>query len=99
MSSFMYMFFLCFFLMCYIFFFLMIRRPPRSTRTDTLFPYTTLFRSLETLERDPGGNRFDATFQHPRPLCRRSEEHRLELHPLRASSYAAFSWKKKQHTN
>src|SRR3546814_14782416 len=26
-------------------FFLMIRRPPRSTRTDTLFPYTTLFRS------------------------------------------------------
>src|SRR3546814_2776334 len=29
-----------------LFFFLMIRRPPRSTRTDTLFPYTTLFRSL-----------------------------------------------------
>src|SRR3546814_14597589 len=32
-----------------LFFFLMIRRPPRSTRTDTLFPYTTLFRSLEGL--------------------------------------------------
>src|SRR3546814_2455038 len=33
--------------MCFMsfFFFLMIRRPPRSTRTDTLFPYTTLFRS------------------------------------------------------
>src|SRR3546814_16838167 len=30
----------------FIVFFLMIRRPPRSTRTDTLFPYTTLFRSL-----------------------------------------------------
>src|SRR3546814_19429727 len=30
---------------CVLFFFLMIRRPPRSTRTDTLFPYTTLFRS------------------------------------------------------
>src|SRR3546814_16619293 len=29
----------------FVFFFLMIRRPPRSTRTDTLFPYTTLFRS------------------------------------------------------
>src|SRR3546814_9778561 len=28
-------------------FFLMIRRPPRSTRTDTLFPYTTLFRGLD----------------------------------------------------
>src|SRR3546814_20157253 len=44
-----------------LFFFLMIRRPPRSTRTDTLFPYTTLFRSdgsevksveLETLLRE-----------------------------------------------
>src|SRR3546814_5180859 len=32
--------------MFYSFFFLMIRRPPRSTRTDTLCPYTTLFRSL-----------------------------------------------------
>src|SRR3546814_11570970 len=31
--------------MVYSFFFLIIRRPPRSTRTDTLFPYTTLFRS------------------------------------------------------
>src|SRR3546814_1001699 len=33
--------------MCTTIFFLIIRRPPRSTRTDTLFPYTTLFRSLE----------------------------------------------------
>src|SRR3546814_12040027 len=32
-----------------LFFFLMIRRPPRSTRTDTLFPYTTLFRSVGVL--------------------------------------------------
>src|SRR3546814_20606169 len=32
-------------LLFFLFFFLMIRRPPRSTRTDTLFPYTTLFRS------------------------------------------------------
>src|SRR3546814_12697427 len=31
----------------------MIRRPPRSTRTDTLFPYTTLFRSLGCLDDDP----------------------------------------------
>src|SRR3546814_17836587 len=35
-----------FYLGCMVFFFLMIRRPPRSTRTDTLFPYTTLFRSI-----------------------------------------------------
>src|SRR3546814_749517 len=34
------------------FVFLMIRRPPRSTRTDTLFPYTTLFRSPETMLAD-----------------------------------------------
>src|SRR3546814_13373086 len=35
------------------FFFLMIRRPPRSTRTDTLFPYTTLFRSAKAgIDRD-----------------------------------------------
>src|SRR3546814_19612723 len=33
------------FILLFSFFFLMIRRPPRSTRTDTLFPYTTLFRS------------------------------------------------------
>src|SRR3546814_7685663 len=38
---------------CFVFF-LMIRRPPRSTRTDTLFPYTTLFRS-DAQERDRRG--------------------------------------------
>src|SRR3546814_13832420 len=36
-------------------FFLMIRRPPRSTRTDTLFPYTTLFRSLRGSSRGHHG--------------------------------------------
>src|SRR3546814_19867142 len=36
-----------------IFFFLMIRRPPRPTRTDTLFPYTTLFRSHCSTEQWP----------------------------------------------
>src|SRR3546814_18568391 len=55
-----------FHILCFFVFFLMIRRPPRSTRTDTLFPYTTLFRStpLEILEasiarieaRDPAVN-------------------------------------------
>src|SRR3546814_15387483 len=39
------------------FFFLMIRRPPRSTRTDTLFPYTTLFRSNLILFGPPGGGK------------------------------------------
>src|SRR3546814_20363699 len=42
-------------LLCLIFFFfLMIRRPPRSTRTDTLFPYTTLFRSPRGHADQPG---------------------------------------------
>src|SRR3546814_20693051 len=35
----------------------MIRRPPRSTRTDTLFPYTTLFRSGRNLQMDNGASR------------------------------------------
>src|SRR3546814_4008974 len=38
-------------------FFLMIRRPPRSTRTDTLFPYTTLFRSIADRDRHAVENR------------------------------------------
>src|SRR3546814_20637727 len=45
-----------YYLMCrariILFFFLMIRRPPRSTRTDTLFPYTTFFRSLRNFRRN-----------------------------------------------
>src|SRR3546814_7291409 len=41
------------------FFFLMIRRPPRSTRTDTLFPYTTLFRSIRARIKGVGAARGD----------------------------------------
>src|SRR3546814_12624408 len=43
-SFYLFLVFMLFF--SFFFFFLMIRRPPRSTRTDTLFPYTTLFRSM-----------------------------------------------------
>src|SRR3546814_54122 len=38
------------YIIIFFFFFLMIRRPPRSTRTDTLFPYTTLFRSIKVAD-------------------------------------------------
>src|SRR3546814_8388955 len=38
--------------MSFVFFFLMLRQPPRSTRTDTLFPYTTLFRSFAFVPAD-----------------------------------------------
>src|SRR3546814_4139400 len=44
----------CHYLIYCLFFFLMIRLPPRSTRTDTLFPYTTPFRSLRLDAREPG---------------------------------------------
>src|SRR3546814_4691178 len=44
---------------CVCFFFLMIRRPPRSTRTDTLFPYTTLFRSPPAHSRRRVGGKID----------------------------------------
>src|SRR3546814_10859582 len=53
------------------FFFLMIRRPPRSTRTDTLFPYTTLFRSLGRGATHSGNNdgsdRTDLPFRTAKP--------------------------------
>src|SRR3546814_9422433 len=82
------------------FFFLMIRRPPRSTRTDTLFPYTTLFRSwgrvacarcTSTTARPPNPWR-----PRRRPPCRRSEEHTSELQSLMRISYAVFCLKKKK---
>src|SRR3546814_2078402 len=78
-------------------FFLMIRRPPRSTRTDTLFPYTTLFRSLarhRSRARDQGlrGRPISSRFRAPW----RSEEHTSELQSLMRNSYAAFCLKKKE---
>src|SRR3546814_8253809 len=71
----------------------MIRRPPRSTRTDTLFPYTTLFRSSAADAAGPAdiGVGFPATRCPPD----RSEEHTSELQSLMRISYAVFCLKKK----
>src|SRR3546814_3275826 len=78
------------------FFFLMIRRPPRSTRTDTLFPYTTLFRSKlvnGALGLDPSlRNRMKTPTKR---ASGRSEEHTSELQSLMRISYAVFCLKKK----
>src|SRR3546814_3951071 len=76
-------------------FFLMIRRPPRSTRTDTLFPYTTLFRSRISHVRP---HRPPARCGRPRRQRspRRSEEHTSELQSLMRTSYAVFCLKKKK---
>src|SRR3546814_4499394 len=84
----------------------MIRRPPRSTRTDTLFPDTTLFRSA------PATTIIVATEPHiihqmqkaapqkefigaPGADGNRSEEHTSELQSLMRISYAVFCLKKK----
>src|SRR3546814_10826856 len=79
----------------------MIRRPPRSTRTDTLFPYTTLFRSLRLAigrkaDADPVRAPYiDQCFEHFAHETR-SEEHTSELQSLMRISYAVFCLKKKK---
>src|SRR3546814_13956552 len=55
----------------FYFFFLMIRRPPRSTRTDTLFPYTTLFRSALVFTHPVGTARCAADLPCPAGGLRR----------------------------
>src|SRR3546814_2110019 len=90
----------------------MIRRPPRSTRTDTLFPYTTLFRSKHRKNaseqtrllqwwKDEIGDRAlvsitPATIAEIRDRLR-SEEHTSELQSLMRISYAVFCLKKKKN--
>src|SRR3546814_7882939 len=87
----------------------MLRRPPSSTRTDTLFPYTTLFRSLYLRNRASGvaeqakGVQRIAFGAVVRIAWRRSfdrgwlrsEEHTSELQSLMRISYAVFCLKKK----
>src|SRR3546814_8825885 len=59
-------------------FFLMIRRPPRSTRTDTLFPYTTLFRSYRGQHQGYGPCPSCRRTRSPRPDPSRSDQDRRE---------------------
>src|SRR3546814_10477678 len=73
----------------------MIRRPPRSTRTDTLFPYTTLFRSDLLHIIDAECHVFLLVRPHPGGEGERSEEHTSELQSLMRISYAVFCLKKK----
>src|SRR3546814_1425223 len=99
-------------IVCGWFFVLMIRRPPRSTRTDTLFPYTTLFRSsVEQFDRRTGSSTQGleerstisqserVSGRHDRQAQIRSEEHTSELQSLMRISYAVFCLKKKKHKN
>src|SRR3546814_3552742 len=86
----------------------MIRRPPRSTRTDTLFPYTTLFRSLQwkkmqfgvkdfTLKFEFERSNFKVKFRNRERRKTRSEEHTSELQSLMRISYAVFCLKTKKN--
>src|SRR3546814_4069426 len=80
----------------------MIRRPPRSTRTDTLFPYTTLFRSvahsvLGRLIEESNISWHGNSYTRPvvcgissNTIYLRSEEHTSELQSLMRISYAVF---------
>src|SRR3546814_21175475 len=91
-------------------FFLMIRRPPRSTRTDTLFPYTTLFRSIEIVMLNDNADTSLETMRQAAAAGTavairlkdyaagkgRSEEHTSELQSLMRISYAVFCLKKKK---
>src|SRR3546814_6130835 len=90
----------------------MIRRPPRSTRTDTLFPYTTLFRSRrgehqaiallngDRIGAQALGQPLGLPFTRSVQSCEeRSEEHTSELQSLMRISYAVFCLKKKKKKN
>src|SRR3546814_7257943 len=88
----------------------MIRRPPRSTRTDTLFPYTTLFRSVEGghhvrsgrasgAHDQPGAGGRDLRRLQPGIGDRDRKSTRSELQSLMRISYAVFCLKKKTVIN
>src|SRR3546814_10755753 len=84
----------------------MIRRPPRSTRTDTLFPYTTLFRSetgtglglslVSVIEHHLDRHAAERERKRLDRAGNRSEEHTSELQSLMRTSYAVFCLRKKK---
>src|SRR3546814_6121768 len=98
--------------MCVMICFVMIRRPPRSTRTDTLFPYTTLFRSpAKENKRDvkQQGRHHDLLDASAKPgqapdhgghsrtaVVRQIGRAHVELQSLMRISYAVFCLKKKR---
>src|SRR3546814_4530650 len=90
-----------------LFFFLMIRRPPRSTRTDTLFPYTTLFRS--PCIHAPGRKRLPEVFRlffqtHRRRMVRQSAhaDRRVDHKPaqrMEGAADLALQQRSEEHTS
>src|SRR3546814_3949432 len=89
--------------MFFSFCFLMIRRPPRSTRTDTLFPYTTLFRSLEEAERKEDENGGIDQREPPQTIAIVGVRHRdsPSMRPLGLAGKPAGAWpgRSEEHTS
>src|SRR3546814_12634088 len=83
-----------------VLFFLMIRRPPRSTRTDTLFPYTTLFRSPRSCIGSKGwGGRILRSAARPTVLAHRTGGWSFRLGPLGAGHQNLKSRRSEEHTS
>src|SRR3546814_4395930 len=75
----------------FFFFFLMIRRPPRSTRTDTLFPYTTLFRSRRRHQRRDETSR-RRPFAERAPIHARHEGFERRRRTARKMDVGRIAW-------
>src|SRR3546814_1420712 len=99
---------------CVLFvFFLMIRRPPRTTRTDTLVPYTTLFRSERSANAGEPGRSADRLFRGAAPGAReagaasRRGKQRLQnapglgakARPIALASYQPLRSRSEEHTS
>src|SRR3546814_4673189 len=80
-----------------LFFFLMIRRPPRSTRTDTLFPYTTLFRSPPLAARSAKAERLSRPLVAQEQRCKEVSGRLLGTGQGRTSE--AGGWRSEEHTS
>src|SRR3546814_7683564 len=91
----MYLYLLRIILTLALMFFLMIRRPPRSTRTDTLFPYTTLFRSVNTALANllgvPARDLVEGTW--------RLHDFLVESPPCGTPGHSPFAGRSEEHTS
>src|SRR3546814_9250914 len=92
----------------------MIRRPPRSTRTDTLFPYTTLFRSAGDVDvvwfgpetgTEDADRLFEAQLRHRAPTVLWSVKNQGRMHkanndkPYISTAHAMQHWRSEEHTS
>src|SRR3546814_6360587 len=79
----------------------MIRLPPRSTRTDTLFPYTTLFRSTADLRVEEGERTARLQRFNPKRYLSQFDRHRIAVHAIEtaAGNFAQRMARSEEHTS